>query len=82
MARAGRVVVEMVDTQRLTAPVARLAARKKASELCEIARYSPGLEYICIQLMDEGEISSIFNTCDTSLDSEASLTVQVTFSKI
>jgi len=38
MARAGRVVVEMVDTQRLTAPVARFAAKKKASELCEIAR--------------------------------------------
>ena len=38
MARAGRVAVEMVDTQRLTAPVARLAARKRANEFCEMAR--------------------------------------------
>ena len=38
MARAGRVVVEMVDTQRLTAPVARLAAKKKANEFWEMAR--------------------------------------------
>ena len=38
MASAGMVVVEMVDTQRLTAPVARLAARKKAKEFCEMAR--------------------------------------------
>ena len=38
MARAGTVAVEMVDTQRLTAPVARLAARKKAKEFCEMAQ--------------------------------------------
>ena len=32
------MVVEIVETQRLTAPVMRLAARKKANEFWEMAR--------------------------------------------
>ena len=46
MASAGRVGVEIVDTEKLTKPVARFAARKKASEFCEIAQYSPGLKTV------------------------------------
>ena len=38
MARAGRVGGEIVGTEKLTKPVARFAARKKANEFCEIAQ--------------------------------------------
>ena len=54
-----------MDTEKLTKPVARFAARKKASEFCEIAQYSPGLKTL---KSVRGSRKKGFLTCDTSLD--------------